>query len=67
MVNFDSLTLYENDSLFTFEVDRSYSIEQTGRPTDPLLSISVGVSPDMISIERTSYTLLDLLSDIGGI
>ena len=31
-----------------------------------MTGIMVTINPDLIVIERTSYTIIDLLSDIGG-
>ena len=63
-VDLDSLTAVEDDSLFFVE-----KLENRPYEEDPhvQMEITVEMSLDSRVIERTGYTMLDLLSDIGGV
>ena len=63
MVDLDDLTELENDTLFKFE-------KLPTRPNfvkNSPLAISVEMNLDINAITRQTYTVLDCLSDIGGI
>ena len=62
--DFDSLTVLEDESLFNIE-------EMSNKPWEvdefTAMTLSFEVNMDQIVITRSNYTVLDLLSDIGGI
>ena len=65
LLNLDSLTLFERSNLWTVRTDPAQSIDSL--VTDGLLGlVEISLSQDLIHYERKGYTLLDLLSDIGG-
>ena len=64
MVDFDQLTVFQDESLFEVnEVDSDLELNRDNR----LIGWSWNMSKDLLEIERNGYTLLDWLSDIGGI
>ena len=60
----DSLTAVEDDSLFIVEklANRPYEVDPYVQ-----MDLTVEMSLDSRVVERTGYTMLDLLSDIGGV
>ena len=64
LLDLGSVTAIEDESLFLFQklANRPYEI-------DPYVqqSITVEMSLDRRVVERSGYTMLDLLSDIGGV
>ena len=60
----DYLTEIEDESLFKFERLPVIPYEKSKRV---YLDITVEMNYDLTVIARSSYTFLDLLSDIGGI
>ena len=63
-MDLDSLTELDDDTLFKFEMNqpRSYDL-----PYNSIMAVSVEMNLDQTYIIRNGYTILDLLSDIGGI
>ena len=63
LVDLDSLTEVENDSIFTLErmPDRSYEKDYVAQ-----FDLSIEMHLDTLAFKRQSYTFLDLISDIGG-
>lgn len=64
LINLDYLTVYEDDTLF--KIERKGANVLYDSETVPLY-ILVEMKPDLLEIERTGYTILDLFSDVGGI
>lgn len=64
-MNFDTLTEIHNADLFRLvEQNHELSVHEH----DLLIQgIEIKMSLDLVSIERNVYTVLDLLSDIGGL
>ena len=64
LVDLDDITNLENSEVFKFTL-------QASRPQEVHPELIVGLSfefsLDLTVIERTGYTVLDVLSDIGGI
>ena len=62
--NFDELTELQEIKVFSLE-------QMLARPNelkpDMIFSISMEVNPDLAVISRNNYTVLDLLSDVGGL
>ena len=63
MIDLDDLTELENDTLFEFEKLPTRPNFEKNSP----LAISVEMNLDINAITRQTYTVLDYLSDIGGI
>ena len=61
-LNLDEVTELEDSSVFRLVLGFEYP------SFDPTLvgGISIGLSMDVTLIERKGYTLLDVLSDVGG-
>ena len=63
-VNFDSLTELENDKVFSL-------VEMRQRPAqwddDIIMNISFELSLDLLIVLRDGYTIIDIISDLGGI
>ena len=66
ILNLDDFTLFESDRLWTMERGPTQILDYTVQ-AGTLGTIGIELSQDLILYERTGYTLLDLLSDIGGI
>ena len=66
ILNLDDFTLFESDRLWTLERGPIQILDYTTR-AGSLGTLGIELSQDLIHYERTGYTLLDLLSDIGGI
>lgn len=62
MVNFDSLTEFEDSTIFGLE-----KLPTTIVDDDFVVEILVTLSSDLNLVERRNYGILDLLSDVGGI
>ena len=64
MFNLDEVTELNDSSIFRLERDKiwlGYSEK------DLLLGFSIQMNLDQILIGRTGYTILDVLSDVGGL
>ena len=64
MINLDEVTELNDSSIFRLERDKiwlSYSEKEL------LLGFSIQMNLDQILIGRTGYTILDVLSDVGGL
>ena len=63
-MNLDSITAFEDSSLFKIEFmqSRSYELDDF-----TLMSFILEVNLDQLVISRSNYTILDFLSDVGGI
>ena len=66
ILNLDDFTIFESDRLWTMERGPIQILDYTTR-AGSLGTLGIELSQDLIHYERTGYTLLDLLSDIGGI
>ena len=64
MIMLDDWTKTEMSDLFKLVPQTSYSYE---KPDNTWLSITVEMNLDLMTYERTIYTMFDLLSDIGGL
>ena len=62
--NLDDLTLLQDDSIFEIELKRSRTYE---KGYDVQMDITVEMNLNLKTVDRTRYTFLDLLSDVGGI
>ena len=63
-MDLDSITVLEDSSLFKVEsmFPRAYEYDSF-----TVMAFTLEVNMDKIVITRSTYTFLDLLSDIGGI
>ena len=64
LVNLDDITLLENSDVFQL-TPKSTRAQENYEPL--LLGLSFESNLNLTVIERTGYTVLDVLSDIGGI
>ena len=62
--DFDELTLILDKSMFEIEKKASRTYE---KDYDVQMDITVEMNLSKITVERTGYTFLDVLSDVGGI
>ena len=62
-MDLDSLTVWENDELFTVSKIEPVFEE---RVSTLIMSVRFALSQDLLVIERNGYTILDLLADLGG-
>ena len=64
IVDFDSLTETQDDSIFKLNKlsDRSYELDY-----DAQFDLTIEMNLDTIEYKRKRYSLLDFVSDIGGI
>lgn len=63
-VNLDEITQLSDPGLFKLE---SSSVSFKPHEPDLIQGIEVSMSRDLVVIQRTGYTVLDLLSDVGGL
>ena len=61
----DDVTEIEDDSLFKFESNQSGTYEQDLKNLQ--MQISIELNLNLAVIERYSYSVLDIFSDVGGI
>ena len=66
LFNFDDITLFKSESLWTVERGPTQILDFADSEVF-LGVVEISLSQDLIHYERSVYTLLDLLSDIGGI
>ena len=62
MVDLDSLTEFEDSTFLTLERQATIVVDD-----DVVVEILVTLSSDLNFVERYGYTILDFLSDVGGI
>lgn len=62
--NFDELTELADDSPFTLELraPRPYELHK-----DILMAVTIEMNPDLLVLTRNNYTVLDVLSEVGGL
>ena len=63
-VDMDEMTLYKDESIFTVE-----RIPQMPAEANDYIQMEVSfeMNLDLVTIKRTYYSLLDVLSDVGGL
>lgn len=64
-VDLDEITENEHSSLFKLEYKNSKTYEQANENLQ--MEIIIELNRDLQVIERTSYNIFDILSDVGGI
>ena len=63
-IDLDSLTKHESETPFKLEQHGSETYE---KETDVMMDITIEMNKDLKRVLRQSYSLIDLLSDIGGV
>ena len=63
IVNLDDLTKISNDGIFQIEKVQTRTYE---KDYDVQMDITVEMNLSVKNVERTGYSFLDLLSDVGG-
>ena len=63
VVNLDDLTKIKNDGIFQIEKVQTRTYE---KDYDVQMDVTVEMNLSVKNIERTGYSFLDLLSDVGG-
>ena len=66
MINLDDLTELEDSTIFKFDSIPVRPYEKVDRST-VVMAISLERNLDLTVIVREGYTILDLLSDVGGL
>ena len=64
LINYSSATEYDSDEIFRLKESRVKTVK---RDPDQLMDLYFQVDYNKTVIEREIYTILDFLSDIGGI
>ena len=65
LVDFDSLTQYKNRGLFTLEEHGVYPEELDGE--NLIFKVRIEMDQSLRVLERSYYSVLDLLADLGGL
>ena len=66
IVDFDDLTFLKSHDLFKI-TESSTSVRTNLADENQVIELGFVMNPDLHVIERSGYSLLDLLSDIGGV
>ena len=63
MINLDDITELEDGSVFSFD---QMPLRPYEKDLDVVIEVSVELNLDQVVIAREGYTILDYISDIGG-